>query len=312
MDWWIDRPEERYWCEVTDRVDVGGELKCPQTNEQGKPFWSYELIRQIQPGDLVFHYKDQAVIGCSVAGGPLFEKPIEWRAQGTSARSRPGPAESRPGWALPLSSFTPVQLSLDELRRDEDSFRALLDELSEPRKVPWLIQGGQLRGAQAYLAKMPAKLVSQQDVLLQVASQLGVSPPEESLPHGEKFIRRVAVQRALRRRGLLRPPKAIERPDLIQLTVRVYRRSAAVVAYVLERAAGHCEACESAAPFVGDTGEPFLEVHHVRWLAHDGPDRIDNAVALCPNCHRALHLARDRSDRLERLYQRMACLQRFL
>lgn len=35
---------------------------------------------------------------------------------------------------------------------------------------------------------------------------------------------------------------------------------------------------------------PFLEVHHVKWLAKGGSDTVNNVVALCPNCHRKMHL----------------------
>jgi len=32
-----------------------------------------------------------------------------------------------------------------------------------------------------------------------------------------------------------------------------------------------------------------LECHHVKWLSKEGEDTIENAVALCPNCHRKMH-----------------------
>ncbi len=35
---------------------------------------------------------------------------------------------------------------------------------------------------------------------------------------------------------------------------------------------------------------PILEFHHARPSAEDGPDTIGNAVALCPNCHRQMHV----------------------
>ena len=36
-------------------------------------------------------------------------------------------------------------------------------------------------------------------------------------------------------------------------------------------------------------GTPYLEVHHKIPLAKDGEDTIENAEALCPNCHREKH-----------------------
>ncbi|WP_394197849.1 HNH endonuclease [Litoreibacter albidus] len=67
-----------------------------------------------------------------------------------------------------------------------------------------------------------------------------------------------------------------------------------MVAAVLNFANGKCEKCGSEAPFVRADGTPFLEVHHVRFLAEGGPDTIDNAVGLCPNCHRACHYSKER------------------
>jgi len=80
---------------------------------------------------------------------------------------------------------------------------------------------------------------------------------------------------------------------------------------VLLRASGQCEGCGASAPFVDDDDDPFLEVHHVRTLASGGPDRVENAAALCPNCHRALHHAKDRDARRERLYDRVPSLNRY-
>jgi len=36
--------------------------------------------------------------------------------------------------------------------------------------------------------------------------------------------------------------------------------------------------------------EPYLEVHHIIWLSKGGDDDIDNTVALCPNCHKKMHI----------------------
>ena len=55
-NWWDELPDERYWCEVTDRPDIGADLKSPQADESGKKQWSYSLLREVWPGDIVFHY----------------------------------------------------------------------------------------------------------------------------------------------------------------------------------------------------------------------------------------------------------------
>lgn len=89
-----------------------------------------------------------------------------------------------------------------------------------------------------------------------------------------------------------------------------YERLPGVKAWVLREAAGTCECCGSLGPFLSDRGVPFLEVHHVHWLASGGPDVIENAVATCPNCHRELHLGAGRGELVEQLYQRVRRLVR--
>jgi 5-methylcytosine-specific restriction protein A len=93
------------------------------------------------------------------------------------------------------------------------------------------------------------------------------------------------------------------RPGKRDTTALQFERNAAVVAYVKKVAAGRCDLCGEAAPFSTVDG-PYLECHHVFPLAKGGPDTIDNAVALCPNCHRKMHLKNERADRakiLERI-----------
>lgn len=87
-------------------------------------------------------------------------------------------------------------------------------------------------------------------------------------------------------------------------------RDAAVVAYVLKDARGHCECCEQPAPFTKPSGLPYLEVHHVKRLASGGSDKISNAVAVCPNCHRELHHGSNSMGLAESLYPKVSRLER--
>lgn len=89
-------------------------------------------------------------------------------------------------------------------------------------------------------------------------------------------------------KGKADKPDGNESPDKSVGTRTVYERDPEVKAWVLLNASGICECCNRAAPFATPDG-PFLEVHHVWRLADSGPDTVENAVALCPNCHRELH-----------------------
>jgi 5-methylcytosine-specific restriction protein A len=84
--------------------------------------------------------------------------------------------------------------------------------------------------------------------------------------------------------------KASPNPNRIPVITFVYLRNPDVVAEVLTRAQGICEVCNQKAPFLRKKDNtPYLEVHHKIQLAHGGEDTIQNAIALCPNCHRKKH-----------------------
>ena len=61
-------------------------------------------------------------------------------------------------------------------------------------------------------------------------------------------------------------------------------------------ASGICQLCQNPAPFKNNAGEPYLETHHIVWLAKGGEDNIENTVALCPNCHRKMHVQNNEKD----------------
>jgi len=79
-------------------------------------------------------------------------------------------------------------------------------------------------------------------------------------------------------------------------TVTQYERSPWISEYAKRRANGICQLCLEPAPFENKKGEPYLETHHIIWLSKDGEDSIENTVALCPNCHRKMHVLNDNSD----------------
>lgn len=75
-----------------------------------------------------------------------------------------------------------------------------------------------------------------------------------------------------------------------------YKRSDIIKQYTKKIAKGVCQLCNAKAPFVDKTGEPYLESHHIIWLSRGGEDSINNTTALCPNCHRKMHIIDDKTD----------------
>lgn len=77
----------------------------------------------------------------------------------------------------------------------------------------------------------------------------------------------------------------------------VYReRNQYIAEFTKERAKGMCDLCGEEAPFKDKSGKPYLESHHVITLANNGPDAIYNTVAICPNCHRRIHVLNNKED----------------
>ena len=88
----------------------------------------------------------------------------------------------------------------------------------------------------------------------------------------------------------IRLENAVKVPEKIQTISYDYKRNHDVVAEVLKRSKGKCELCHLSAPFFkASNGLPYLEVHHWVSLSKEGEDTVDNAGALCPNCHKQAH-----------------------
>jgi hypothetical protein len=115
----------------------------------------------------------------------------------------------------------------------------------------------------------------------------GVSPYEVAADFDEQVDRARMLSSAERAANL----RASASPPTFRMVMTTaFVRSPVVAAEVLERAAGHCERCGKPAPFFrASNNTPYLEVHHRIRLADGGYDSVENAIALCPNCHRRLH-----------------------
>jgi 5-methylcytosine-specific restriction protein A len=167
--------------------------------------------------------------------------------------------------------------------------------------------------AALYDLKMPVILgylpaanigISVKEKIIAVLRANGLDSLAAFVPPSEKNFLAGKVS-TLRKRRLGEMPRGNITPPNIISTTTTYVRDAAVKAWVLQAAKGTCEGCSHAAPFVGQDGLPYLEVHHITPLSSRGSDRISNAVALCPNCHRRCHFSSDRDEFRLDLYQRI-------
>ncbi|MEZ5288042.1 MAG: HNH endonuclease [Vicinamibacterales bacterium] len=104
---------------------------------------------------------------------------------------------------------------------------------------------------------------------------------------------------------------AAAKPRLpVQLRRSSYRQRADIIRrYVLARAHGVCDACGTDAPFRREDGSPYLEPHHLRRVADDGPDHPTRVAAVCPNCHRRVHHGADGKAFNSKLARRVAAIE---
>lgn len=130
------------------------------------------------------------------------------------------------------------------------------------------------------------------------ADPLESEKPELPSPELDAKVRRLRLIKNLP------PPTGQKAPKRIKVTTIQIARDPAVKAWVLKVSEGICGCCLEPAPFKDDDDLPFLEVHHVRQLKDGGADTINNAVALCPNCHRACHYSKGRRKLVAQLYRR--------
>ncbi len=93
-----------------------------------------------------------------------------------------------------------------------------------------------------------------------------------------------------------------------EILTRTFQRTKAIKEYVLLRANGICEGCGKEAPFKTKSG-PYLETHHVHRLCDGGLDYPENVIALCPNCHRRAHYAKDNEAYNNSLIQKLKSIE---
>lgn len=84
------------------------------------------------------------------------------------------------------------------------------------------------------------------------------------------------------------PPPGLPNPERVLGQVHSFRRDDAVRRYVIARAQGRCEYC-GREDFLTLDGLPYLEAHHIIRLSQQGPDSVDNVIALCAAHHREAH-----------------------
>ncbi len=167
--WWEGEPGENIWMEITRRDDIGADLKAPSAARGGVATASYDLVRLVQPGDIVAHYdsRQEAIVGVSVASSTAEPAPIYWVARGSYARRAGEQPRWLPGLRVALDRYRELEppVTLGEIRQHKDALMALRQRIQARADglsiyFPWIPYQDTLRTFQSYLVKMPREAIS--------------------------------------------------------------------------------------------------------------------------------------------------------
>jgi 5-methylcytosine-specific restriction protein A len=101
-------------------------------------------------------------------------------------------------------------------------------------------------------------------------------------------------------------PVGAQQPARIKSSALAFQRDPAVRAYVIRRAQGRCEHCGMEGFLMMD-GKRYLEAHHIISLADQGPDTVQNVIALCPEHHREAHYGARRNEMETEMVEKLRC-----
>jgi hypothetical protein len=186
--WWTNGPgeswdpSERFWVEITDRDDLGADLRAPRYDRSGEENWRYTLLLDVRPGDVIYHYdkSEKAISARSVAESWAHDEMVVWAPRGTYGRQ--DESQERLGISVELGGFeelspaVPLQTIRHEVEPLQSTHQELEQRYSGSLYLPFSIrQSGEVRPNQAYLAKLPSTYL---DLFPSLRS--GSLPDEES------------------------------------------------------------------------------------------------------------------------------------
>tara|TARA_B100002052_G_C15696156_1_gene512940 strand:- start:48 stop:596 length:549 start_codon:yes stop_codon:yes gene_type:complete len=162
--WWELDDSENLWIEITDRDDIGSNLKAPVTNQKGDEYWSYSFLKSLQPGDIIFHYdkKHKAIVGKSQVAEHYKNGQIKWAARGTVSRKAGIRPYWREGWIVALANHHIFEKprTIQSIIENKDKIKLECDRLKtrhgEPLYFPFELGDKRPpRPMQGYLFKFP-------------------------------------------------------------------------------------------------------------------------------------------------------------
>lgn len=179
---------------------------------------------------------------------------------------------------LYYSNTNDVEVHLFEvMKRKVYTYRGVVKLAAQPYQSEQPDDNGNMRSVWMFPVKPEQQYIELEETeeILQEVSKLST----------KELVRRTEINSGVKKRTKTETIVYYRDPYLKELVKRI--------------ADGKCQYCGCDAPFNDKNGKPYLEEHHVHRLADGGSDTIDNVVALCPNCHRKMHVLNEFQDVLE-------------
>lgn len=270
----------------------GGYLWAPQSSNDGKKAAHWEKMKEVRRGDVIIHSYRKKIMAVSFVERDVYvaKRPEEL----------PDDQWQMDGWRVDTDyiSFTDTIITSD--------YKEELLKLQPQKYAPFNRLG---RGNMGYLFEAnrsmfefiirQTALIQKSDIEKQRVLNL-LDPREEvqSLVTDLESIMDLEETKAkqLSPENLAVQIKKGKSKETQKKESVVYYRNAYIKEMVKFLAKGKCQMCGDKAPFYDRDGKPYLEEHHVKRLADGGSDTMDNVVAVCPNCHRKVHILKDKKD----------------
>ena len=266
---------------------AGNYIWSPKLNKAGNQNRGYNLMKSVRKGDFIIHNSGRKLSAISVvqedckSGGQPKElkegqNTYDWDDDGWVVNTK------YYDFDVPLLTYDLVEWAIANYAEDS-AF-----QVNGKLRLQYLCN--LTKDHAEYLLQRAIGFQEDPDVLQVLRAALSSLNP---VPKTDEELAEEMTLKELEKTAAKRSSKAVEQKEV---TTKQYSRDPYISELAKRLANGKCELCGLPAPFKDSKGKPYLETHHVIWLSQGGSDSVDNTVALCPNCHRKMHIVADPSD----------------
>lgn len=262
---------------------------APQRGKLGQKVSHWETMKEVRCGDVIIHSYKQHIMAISIAKGDVYvakrpeELPSEWQQEGWRVDTTYIPFKE----PLITSNYR------EEILKLQPRSNAPFNKLGRGN-TGYLFESNKLM--YEFIIKQTASIQNKEEEKQKVLQLLTPKEiPQATISEVEMNLEEARATELSAEKLAIQVkhgnPKKSQKTETV-----VYYRSPYVKEMVKRIADGKCQMCGEQAPFYDKKKKPYLEEHHVIRLADGGSDKMDNVVALCPNCHRKVHVLNKKKD----------------